>query len=472
MILSVLGLTLAVGACKDAVTDPSTQGDTVAVRMEMLPFQRPLSFIGMTLRIGARTVAADGTFLRAAVSSPQLLTWVSDAPDVVSVNQVGVVTAVREGTARISATSGGVTGTTTVTVRDAIRLAWFRPLDGLPSGLAVAAEGTAYVPVFVRGSASTLEAVAPDGQRLWSVFTGETVNSAPAIALDGNLYFGTFESFMAVDRSGAVRWMLDDIGRVGASPAVGPDGTVYVATLDRILYAIEPRDGQKRWAFRADTSFSSSPAFARDGTILVGANDGRFYAVRPDGTQRWTFETGGSIQSKAAIAPDGTIYFGSLDQHLYALTPDGDFKWSLPLPLAGASSSAAIGPDGTVYIGGDGLHAVHPSGRLQWTYPGPNPGSGTLLFSTPVVTRNGSIYTAGGRSLFALTADGTLKWDYPTRLGARQSMIGPDGTIFGVASDSTLYAIVERGGSTLASRVLSGPTSSGDRTNTKRSGRP
>ncbi|MCJ7796363.1 MAG: PQQ-binding-like beta-propeller repeat protein, partial [Thermoleophilia bacterium] len=141
----------------------------------------------------------------------------------------------------------------------------------------------------------------------------------------------------------------------------------------------------------------------------------------------------------------GTIYFGSEDQHLYALSPGGDLKWSVPLPLGtGASVSPAIGSDGTVYIGGDGLHAVDASGRLRWSYPGPNPRSGTALFMTPVVAVDGSIYV-GGRNLYALAPDGTLKWEYPTRLPSLHTIVGLDGTVLATANDSTLYAIVERG---------------------------
>jgi outer membrane protein assembly factor BamB len=377
---SALGLALAVNGCKDAVTDPVVRPDSLPAWVEMLPSERPLFFIGMTYRIGARTVASDGTWLKGARLNPQLYRWSSDAPNIVTVDSLGVVTAVTEGTAGISATSGGATGTATVTVRDAIRRAWSYPLGTKPGqGLSLGDDGTIYVPAY-----KTLDAVAPGGERRWSIAT-DGVSFAPAIAPDGTVYFGTSAAFMAVDRSGAVRWILPNSGkRVSTSPAIGPDGTVYVASSDSILHAVDPA-GQERWEFKAGGRLWS-PVVARDGTLLIGANDGYLYALGPDGKERWVYRTGGAIQSTPAIGADGAIYFGSEDQHLYALSPGGNLKWSLPLPLARAYSSPALGSDGTVYIGGDGLHAVDASGRLRWSYPGPNPRGGYIFVHDTDVT--------------------------------------------------------------------------------------
>jgi outer membrane protein assembly factor BamB len=468
------------GACsRDSfladVTDPDLPPDSVAVvSIEMLPSERALSFIGMTDRMGARRVLADGT-LKGSRLNPHLFAWSSDTPGVVTVDSLGVVTAVSEGTAKITTTSGGVTGTAMVTVRQAVRLAWSAPVGLSPTALTIGVDGTIYVP-----TRDTLHALAPGGQRRWSVRSGAEIHSAPAIAADGTLYIGTGGargSLMAIDRSGAVRWNLNT-GWIFSAPAVGPDGTIYAASVDSTLYAVDPA-GQKKWQFRGQgLFFLSSPAIAWDGTILVGGHeDGRLYAVSPDGAERWTFQTGASIRTSPAIAPDGTIYVTSDDQHLYALNLDGSLEWSLPLPLATASQqslwSPAIGSDGTVYVGGRGLHAIDPTGQLLWTYRGTNPSSGTQVFGTPIVAGDGTIYVSGGISthVFALAADGTLKWDHPTRgpvFGV--PAIGLDGTIFAASSlggdaSGTLYAIVERGGSNGGYASAPWPKHRGDRAN-------
>jgi outer membrane protein assembly factor BamB len=477
MTLFALGFGLAASACRDAATDPAVGPDSVVASIEMLPSQRALSYIGMTDRMGARRVAADGSFLGGSHALPERFSWSSDAPDVVTVDSLGVVTALSEGRALITATSAGVKGTATVTVRDAIRLAWSSPLDGSPGALTVGDDGTIYM-----SGAGTLHALAPGGQHRWSVHTGAPDGSVPAIAADGTLYVGTFGnngSVMAIDRSGAVRWTLEDTGLSSSSPVVGADGTLYAIRPDSTLYAIDPI-GQTRWQFRAAARFTSSPALTQDGTVLIGSY-GRLYAVGTDGMERWTFPTGGAIRSSPAIAFDGTIYFTSEDQHLYAVTTNGGLKWRLPLPLGDqALWSPAIGTDGTVYISGDeGLNAVDPSGRLRWTYRGTNPRSGTMGFGTPIVAGDGTIYVAGlGRHhVFALAADGSLRWDYPAPGPIfRVPAIGLDGMILAASSGSSsaesgiLYAIVELDGSNGGFASAPWPKARGDRANTGRAG--
>lgn len=476
-LLCTLGLGLT--ACKDAeLTQPLPPRPAPALAaVEMHPPERRLSFIGMTTQVFALRVAADGTPLGFSRGLPELFSWSSDAPDVVTVDSLGVVTAVSEGTARISARSGGFTGTATVTVRDAIREAWTYLLGGAPGeALAIAHDGTAYV-----SGPSTLHALGPGGQVRWGAYTGGKAHSAPAIAPDGTLYVTVEEagaSLMAIDPSGAELWTFASAGTIISSPALGSDGTIYVASRDGTLHAIDP-EGRERWAFRARERFHfSSPALAHDGTIIVGAEDGLLYAIGPDGSQRWTFGTGYPIWSSPAIAPDGTIYIASQDLHLYALAPDGSQKWSLRLPLhRQAIQSPAIAADGTVYIGGSGLHAVDPSGRLRWTFRGTSPGSNAETMGTPVVAGDGTIYV-GGRHLYALRPDGTLKWDYPApgfTITTPERMvttpaIGLDGTIFAASQHGTLVAIVELEESNGGFASAPWPKARGDRANTGRVG--
>jgi outer membrane protein assembly factor BamB len=490
MILAVLGLAVSASSCRDAdpdaITDPDVQppDSAVVASIEMLPVERQLSFIGMSDRMGARRVAADGSFLGGSTVNEHLFSWSSDRPDVVSVNGLGVVTGLREGTARITATSAGVTGTATVTVREVVRLAWTLPIDRSPGAITIGDDGTIYVPAY-----GTLHALDMGRQHRWSVPTSSTAYATPAIAPNGTLYVGMFDSFAAIERSGTVRWSRPDLDRAGA-PVIGSDGTVYLARgRDSTVYALDP-DGRTKWRFKAGATFTAHLSLARDGTILVGGDDGRLFAVNPDGTERWSFQTVGPIGSTPAVGFDGTIYFGSPDQReysalvqggrLYALTPEGALAWSLPLTLARGYSDPAIGPDGTIYIGGDGLHAVDPSGRLRWSYLGTNPRSGTEGFDSPIVAGDGTIYVVGGRSggVFALGADGTPKWDYPTeRRVFGVPAIGLDGSIFVASSDSTLqsgifYAITELEGSNGGFASAPWPKERGDRANTGRARGP
>jgi outer membrane protein assembly factor BamB len=460
---------IAAAACDEgAVPGGRARGDSVVSSVEMLPPQRLLGSIGLSSRVGARTVAADGRLLRGSRAYPEHFTWASDDSSVVTVDARGVVTSVGEGTATITATSDGVMGKAIVRVRDAARLAWSLPLRDSPhAGLAIADDGTIYV-----AAGDTLDAVDPGGQRRWSVHTGGTARSTPAVAVDGTIYVATEQSeasLLAIDPYGRVRWVVAGLGRILSSPVVGRDGSIYVASQDSTLYAIDGA-GRRRWSFKARGAFQlSSPALAKDGTIVVGAQDGRLYAITPDGRERWTFRSDGPIWSSPAIAVDGTIYFGSHDGYLYALTAEGSPKWSVGLGKE-VWSSPAIGADGTIYIGAMGIHAFDPQGRRRWSFEGSFPP--TTVLSTPVVGGDGSIYFGGSdRSVWALTVDGSPRWDYPTRGPLFPTpTIGLDGTIFAASYDSTLYALSERDRSNGGYANAPWPKARGNRANTGRAG--
>jgi outer membrane protein assembly factor BamB len=474
--LLLVGMFLAT-ACQEAdLTEPEVPAPSV-VGVEVRPAERVLSVIGVTDRLGALEVWSDGSRAGGSRVYPDLYRWESEDPNVAAVDQFGVVTSVGEGTTRIRALRGDWVGTSEVIVREVVREAWSFRLNDLPGAITVGEDGTVYAADF-----GTIHTLAPGGAVLGGIFTGGEVGSAPAIGPDGTLYVGSNggDAFlMAVGRGGSRHWALDGNASVGASPALGPDGTVYAGSRDGVssgtLRAVD-QSGRTKWDFEGLFALSS-PALADDGTVLVGTETGGFYAFNPDGTQRWFFLTGGAIRSSAAIGRDGSIYFTSNDQHLYALTPDGALRWRVPASLNDSGSSPAIGTDGTIFIGGQGLRAFDPSGQLLWMYPGTNPLSGTHGFGSPIVGADGTIYSAGSRSLFAVRPDGTLKWDYP--LGWRvysQPVIGLDGQILTASYDSTLvgtvHAIVELEGSSGGFESAAWPKARGDRANTGRAGGP
>lgn len=273
----------------------------------------------------------------------------------------------------------------------------------------------------------------------WKFATKGLVTSSPAIAADGTIYFGSFDSNLyAVNRDGTMKWSYPTGNVVWGSPAIGSDGTIYFSSEDSTLYAMNP-NGSKKWAFVAGGTLSSSPALGTDGTVYVGSWDNNLYAISSTGTKKWAYPTANLIGSSPAVGSDGTIYVGSTDTNLYALNANGTLKWKYPTQGA-ITTSPAIDSSGTVYFGSnDGnLYALNSDGTQKWHYS-----VGVGIGSSPAIGSDGTLYFgANDFNLYALTSSGNLKWTFPTGLQITSSpAIGSDGTIYFGSQDHFLYAL-------------------------------
>ena len=493
----------------DTVAAPAP--DTVVDSIWVAPSERTIGFLGTRFLTGAGALAADGTTLYDTGSDPGRFAWSSSAPEIAAVGEeillngrsTPSVTGLSDGTATITATSQGVTGRMTVTVRERARVAWSVPLDwSIPeasggtinAGVAIGADGTIYVG-WNDNPAQTRHwyALSPQGGILWTLdLPGRITWGMPAIGADGTLYFGSTigsgGGLVAVNPGGSIQWILDGLDRIASSPALGPDGTIYVARGHHV-YAVDPR-GEIRWTYEtpARTFVFSSPAVASDGTIYVGGDDHALHAINSDGSPRWQFQTGDLIRASASIGEDGTIYVPSYDGRLYAVNPDGSERWSVVVrrPPEGyedspvqVNSPPSIGPDGTIYVLGRGLFAINPDGSIRWHYHTGTSGTRT----TPILGADGNVYLGSGRVVTALDAQGRHLWDYQpggavvsdvrVRVGSSPA-IGVDGTIIAVSSSrsdgGTIHGIVETESANGGYAGSPWPTQRGNRANTGRPG--
>jgi len=266
--------------------------------------------------------------------------------------------------------------------------------------------------------------------------------SSPALGADGTVYIGTgspTNKLYAITTSdGKPKWTFNAGSSILSSPAVGSDGTIYfgsyISPTAGRLYAVNPEDGTQKWVNTEIGGVnSSSPAIGADGTIYIGSWDGNLYAVDPSGDLKWTFAAGDSVISSPAISSDGTIYLGSyspdngIDNYLYAINPDGSEYWKrlIGLPVY----SPAIGADGTIYAGSwDGnLYAIKADGSLKWSIA---LGAGAVL--SPVIDSFGTIYVVSNDGvLHAVNPEGIFQWSFATGCQVKGSpAVGADGTIF------------------------------------------
>lgn len=184
---------------------------------------------------------------------------------------------------------------------------------------AISSDGT----VYIAQQKGAVGAYSSNGFRRWEIYTHAVNLTDLAIAGDRSVYFGSeqgpsFTDFAALYYYGASQWNYGAGVDVRSAPAIAPDGTIYFGSSDNCLYALNP-DSSLRWRYQTGGDVRSGPAVAADGTVYVGSDDSCCYAVNADGTLKWRYRTGGQVEGAPTIGTDGTVYFVSDDGYLYAL---------------------------------------------------------------------------------------------------------------------------------------------------------
>lgn len=209
-----------------------------------------------------------------------------------------------------------------------------------------------------------LEDSASYGKLRWKAptgtfYDGHLVDSSPARAPDGTLYVGTDPygasgqapvpvdtSFFAFRPDGSRKWSFPVNDGVESSPALASDGTIYFGSHNSKLYAVrdDGTHGTKLWEHATGGQIIGSPAIDGDGTIYVGSRDGVVHALRPDGSLKWSFPTDGDLQASPSLDARGVLYISTMNGTLYAIGEPGPDVAALDLDLP------AVVPPGSTWI--------------------------------------------------------------------------------------------------------------------------
>jgi outer membrane protein assembly factor BamB len=287
----------------------------------------------------------------------------------------------------------------------------------------VSADGTIYF-----GSADrNFYALRPDGTSLWTVATGEIVDSSGLLDDRGRVYFGSGDGILrAADaKTGSIAWTFqaDSPSATGSfinwfegSVAIGPAGTLYVPNDNFFVYALDRATGAVKWKYRMPDQTWSLPAVdVKTGTLYVGNNNllpvlgDNTYSIAPDGTANWSVATLGTVAASPLLTPDGTAVVGGFDGYARAFAEgDGGVLWQLATRDHVYASPAML-PDGTiVQPSADGtVYAVSPvDGSIRWTFDAKTP-----IRSSPAVDADGHVYVGGGDgNLYVINPDGSLRY--------------------------------------------------------------
>jgi outer membrane protein assembly factor BamB len=172
---------------------------------------------------------------------------------------------------------------------------------------------------FLAGCDARLHIIDLDkGEALATVEIDGPTGSTPA-ANDTFVYFGTEGSSFY-----SINWKTAEIGWVAHSPRNMPfrssaalvDEAVIFGGRDKMVYALDPKDGHEVWTFSTKSRVDSSPVIVGS-RVFVGSSDGRLYGLdRKTGKKVWEYETGGDFIASPAVA-SGRLVIGNTDGTLY-----------------------------------------------------------------------------------------------------------------------------------------------------------
>ncbi len=168
--LAMVGLVVGVGACGD---DDDDQGPCTTATVTVTPATATIDIAG-TQQLTAEALDASG-------SACGTVTWSSDDEAVATVSSTGLVTGVAAGDAVISATAGGVTGTSTITVN---------PANASPTITMTAPAGGAAV---LPGDVLTIEWTASDDVAVTGVDLSYTDDSGTETAIAADVQGMTYD---------------------------------------------------------------------------------------------------------------------------------------------------------------------------------------------------------------------------------------------------------------------------------------
>ncbi|MEN6324628.1 MAG: RHS repeat-associated core domain-containing protein [Syntrophomonas sp.] len=346
--------------------------------------------------------------------------------------------------------------------------------------MVVGPDGTIYAIGTNEGWAdNTVYAITPDGNVKWSKTIGNSIISLGISAgQDGTVYFGAGQHLYFLDSNGDIIKTIDFWDEIQSPPLIGPDNTVYATVLDEGLYAFGT-DGNEKWSWEPNNSYDYTdyaisncyPALGVDGTIYLATDSGYIVALDTSGTKKWCYHGQDPTVSwnSLAVDKDGNLIAvgqNSENSNVLYLDANGNKKWSYE--VAGLDlNKIALGPDGTSYIMKTSwqyslddsykyIYALSPEGTLKWNYMFPGYTKDIL------VDQAGTIYAGidySSETLYALNPDGSIKWSIGNTGCYWPRALAGDGSIYTVGpsnyENQSLLCCINTGTATPA--VLTAP---------------
>jgi outer membrane protein assembly factor BamB len=264
---------------------------------------------------------------------------------------------------------------------------------------------------------SKLHSLNPDsGKEIWvnTDATGRWIGSP--LAVDGLILAPNADhNLYALNSNGIVQWKFTAKNGLWNQPVT--DGkSVFVSSMDKNLYALNPKSGTVLWSVDLGGSVLFSQTLGDDGNLYIGTINNEILSIAPDtGKINWRVKTSGTVW-EPVVVKEGTLYAGDQSGKVFALsTKDGSKTWELE-----AGGTVVGGPVltekglffGNGYVNGDKpgeAMQVSTSGQKVWSQS-----VGGKLYSRPVVSENLVIFGVfeGDKTLAALDENGKIVWSF------------------------------------------------------------
>ncbi len=288
---------------------------------------------------------------------------------------------------------------------------------------------------------------------LLSACGGSTVSTGwPGLLVDKDTaYLAMNQHVYAINLAdGKEKWRFPEKGNNNvtfyARPTLTEDGQLLVGGYDRILYSLNPANGQENqgnWPYKGAKDRYLAGPLVTEKTIYAPSADGLLTALNLDGSQRWSFKANSALWATPATNGE-LIFVPSYDHVLYALNAEtGAQAWATQRLGGGLVGSPVVGTDNVLFLGSLGSQMLAldaENGKTLWTYE-----TSGWVWASPVLEEDKLYFGDLKGTFYCLGTDGKEIWKIQPDLAARRSIadgaLVKDDTAYFSSESGTLFAI-------------------------------